>query len=81
MMVCRGFMTVGCLWDECVSCMCAASTEPDQWVSWGPVGRVRGPGCGQGCQVDRGAVCLAPLRGPMNVHVLVTLDSVMRVLH
>ena len=63
----------------CECCVCAASTELDQWVSRGPVGWVRGPGCGQGCRVNKGAVPV--LRGSTNVRVcvLVNLKSVVSV--
>lgn len=76
MVVSRGSTTVARV---CESCTCAASTNLDQWVSRGPMGLVRGLGWGQGCQVNRGA--LPVLRGSMNVHMLVSLESVVCVLH
>lgn len=42
-------------------------------MSQGPVGQVGVPGSGHGYQPEKGAVSI--LRGSMNFHVLVTLES------
>lgn len=73
-------MSVGCLRDKCVNDTCfLESIELVQTASKEPMKGVRGPGCGQGCWVDRGA--MPALGGSANALVLVNLESVVCVQH